>query len=172
MVYSPRGRTARATLSEADARQIRFRAKMKGATSRELAADYKVGMETIRRVLRWETFAWVGEEGPGATAEEWEKAMPPLIIPSPEDFFARHGLAAHNAGPTRGGQASVPTLTDNALPSRETGSSGPAPDMMENLRREAARGDGAAAAAAVERKLAEDAAAEDKLLDGLTGGAK
>jgi hypothetical protein len=44
------------------------------------------------------------------------------------------------------------------------------PSLDEIMRREFLQGDGVASAAAVERKLGEDAAAEDGLLDGLTGG--
>ena len=59
-----------ASLSEAEVRSIRLRARTERASVRLLAQEYGVGAETIRRVLRWETWAWVSEEGPGATPQE------------------------------------------------------------------------------------------------------
>ena len=74
MSYSARGRGARAKLSETDARNIRLRASKFHHTPRQMAPEYGVGVETVRRVLRWETFAYLSEVGPGAPAEEWKPA--------------------------------------------------------------------------------------------------
>ena len=63
-------------MTEFEVRNIRLRwakhLEGEAPTSvRDLAFEHKVGRETIRRILRWETWAWLAEEGPGAPAKDW-----------------------------------------------------------------------------------------------------
>ena len=73
--HSREGRTTNASLNEEAVRRIRLMHRQ-GESTRVLAKEYGVGVETVRRVLRWETWAWVSEEGSGAEAEDWQH--PPL----------------------------------------------------------------------------------------------
>lgn len=92
MGYSIKGRATNAKLGEADVRRMRREHSLGLKTPRQLAQEFGLAAETVRKVLRYETFAWVGEEGPGG--------MPPAVLPqgdfSPEAVLARlqaQGLA-------------------------------------------------------------------------------
>ena len=92
-------RAPRASLTEAAVRSIRRRHTQGEASVKDLAREYGLGAETIRRILRWETWAWVGEAGPGAPAEAW--------APRPEDLAASQArlLALASGAPTGAGLA-------------------------------------------------------------------
>lgn len=74
---SRKGRITGAVLNEAAVRNMRLRdsklreAGTPGLDVRAEADKFDVGPETIRRILRWDTWRWVGEEGPGADAAAW-----------------------------------------------------------------------------------------------------
>ena len=53
-------RTGNAVLSDSDVRQIRIHAKTH--TTRDLADIYGVGMETIRKIVRRDSWKWIAEE--------------------------------------------------------------------------------------------------------------
>lgn len=110
MAYSPKGRTARADLTEADVRSIRSRAAL-GISTRQLAQEYTVGFETIRRILRWETWRWVSEEGSGAVLPP--PASPAEIEASKARFLAMIGDQAP--------PSSMPSMADSlAAAARES----------------------------------------------------
>lgn len=66
--FSQKGRASRAALNEAAVRAMRAEdaslkaAGFSGASVKQLADIHGVGRETIRRILRWETWRWVSEE--------------------------------------------------------------------------------------------------------------
>ena len=67
--YSPKGRTARAAIDEAAVRRIR-QLGSQGQSTRSLADAYGITPEAIRRILRYDTWRWVSEEGPGFVQPE------------------------------------------------------------------------------------------------------
>ena len=64
MGYSKAEIYGNAKLSHSDVRAIRARGGA-GEHPRALAQEYRVAPETIRKVLRWDTYTMVPEEGPG-----------------------------------------------------------------------------------------------------------
>lgn len=66
------------SLTEVDVRAMRLQHALGQASPKQLAAAYKVAVETVRKILRWETWGWVSEEGPGATHEQWAGGKPAL----------------------------------------------------------------------------------------------
>ena len=87
MPHSRNSRDTNASLNEAAVRGIRLRAAQ-GVSPRELSNAYNVGVETIRRVIRWETWRWVGEL---ETAEG--QPVPLEQVALPKDFDAAASLA-------------------------------------------------------------------------------
>lgn len=55
----PKTRTANASLSEDEVRTIRRLGSSGEKTVREMAEFYQVGRETIRRIIRRETWDWI-----------------------------------------------------------------------------------------------------------------
>ena len=53
-------RAPRALLTEADVRRIRRLAPT--TPTRQLADDFGIGLETVRRIVRWDTWRWVSED--------------------------------------------------------------------------------------------------------------
>jgi len=145
MPYSKKGRSARAELTEAAVRGIRSKAAL-GASVRQLAEEYDVGFETVRRILRWETWRWVDEEGPGFVAPP----IDPATIAASQERFLEKLRAAGLEVPVA---ASQPT--------------GPAPTLEEALKAQALREE-AAGSPGLER-LAREQARPDALLEELTG---
>ena len=87
MVYSVKGRMTNAKVQEADVRRMR-RLHMAGqASAKQLALEYGLATETVRKILRYETFAWVGEEGPGGVEPARLPSLP--TEPDPARFLAR-----------------------------------------------------------------------------------
>ena len=84
-------------MTEAKARRMRFLRTARGTPTKDLALAFGVGVECVRRVLRWETWRNVSEVGPGATAEEWAAATgqtpasqaPASPEPDPAHLLAR-----------------------------------------------------------------------------------
>lgn len=71
MIRNPhKGRTGRALVTEAAVRRMRFRHSYEGATAQELAAEYDIGLDACRKILKWQSWRWVSEAGPGATEAE------------------------------------------------------------------------------------------------------
>lgn len=155
MAYSKGGRTARAELTEAAVRGIRSKAAL-GASVRKLAQEYDIGFETIRRILRWETWRWVSEEGEGSVYKPVE--VSPEQIAASEARFRRL-IGQDNAGPA----ADNPGTRQVAERGSEHLPLGSAPDMKENLRLEAERL--ARAPSPGLAKLQREAARPDALLD-------
>lgn len=109
-MHSRKGRTTGAVLNEAAVRSMRLR----DSKLRELgqALDVRaearmlgVGPETIRRILRWDTWCWVGEEGPGATAADWQQPASAVAVGASKERFlqlaAAEGLLPEGAGLAR-----------------------------------------------------------------------
>lgn len=176
MAYSKKGRIARAELTEAAVRGIRLK-YAQGASVRELVQEYDVGFETIRRIIRWETWRWVSDEGPGGIA------APSPVVPkelSKEDMaaslartlaLAGMSLPTDNAGPQVAGVAEREGKPANTV-SLDTQPAGPAPSkpmpsMEESLAAAARESD--EVSARVAQDFARKAAAEDSLLAGLSG---
>lgn len=89
---SRKGRTTGAILSEALIRNIRLRGNKQGVATRELALEFGMAVESIRRILRYETWGWVTDEGPGAEAAEWVEPLPAVIAASQARVFKLAGL--------------------------------------------------------------------------------
>lgn len=103
MGYSIKGRATNAKLGEADVRRMRREHSLGLKTPRQLAQEFGLAAETVRKVLRWETFAWVGEEGPGGVAPATLPPAPDGKDYSPEAVLARlqaQGLAPASPPPT------------------------------------------------------------------------
>lgn len=66
-------------LNEAIVRRMRLQAQQ-GRTARELADEHDCGVETVRRILRWETWRKVSEVGPGASETEWAALSKPEAV--------------------------------------------------------------------------------------------
>jgi len=73
--YRPAQRT-NTRLTEADVRSMRLRHAQGKASTRELSLEYGLATESVRKILRRETWAMVSEEGPGAPAEAWVRPPP------------------------------------------------------------------------------------------------
>ena len=63
-------RKANASLSEDEVRLIRRLGDSGEQTPRELAAFFSVGLETIRRILRRDTWSWLSQEPLSASADK------------------------------------------------------------------------------------------------------
>jgi len=100
--YSPQGRAARASLTEADVRRIR-QLGAEGVPTRKLADTYSMTPEAIRRILRWETWRWVSEEGAGFEA----RALPPDQAALLEEFMKPKPQLAGQLNPN-GIQSTIP----------------------------------------------------------------
>lgn len=87
MTYSVKGRMTNAKVQEADVRRMRRLHAAGQATPRQLALEHGLATETVRKILRYETFAWVGEEGPGGVPPASLPATP--SEPDPARFLAR-----------------------------------------------------------------------------------
>lgn len=127
MVYSVKGRMTNAKVQEADVRRMRRLHVAGQASPRQLALEYGLATETVRKILRYETFAWVGEEGPGGVEPA---RLPATAEPDPARFLARlqaEGLAVGDA-PTGEGlarlQAEATKLTRGDVLVKELESSG------------------------------------------------
>lgn len=110
--YSKQGRTTRAKVTELEVRRMRREAEA-GTSARDLARRFGLSTETVRRILRWETWAWVSEEDDGSqppapyaqpsevelaaslarVLEKAGMAQPQSHIPSPEENLARQYAA-------------------------------------------------------------------------------
>ena len=55
-------------------RRMRFRYSYLGATLDELAAEYDIGRDALRRILKWQSWRHVSEVGPGATEADFHAA--------------------------------------------------------------------------------------------------
>lgn len=124
MGYSVKGRMTNAKVTEADVQRMRRLHAAGTHTARQLAFEYKLAAETVRKILRWETFAWVGEEGPGGT--------PPAGLPpqpadySPEAMLARlqaQGLAPASPAPGKQTSQADKLLGELGAPSANTANS-------------------------------------------------
>ena len=120
MSWSKEGAKARAKLSEAAVRNIRLRAQTQGASPRDLAREHGVATETIRRILRWETHAYVGEEGPGASQEDWAAAA---------DIAASLARVRALAGQPKDAQENTQLAGVDAPPVVLLGTTGALPDL-------------------------------------------
>ncbi len=102
--YSRNGRTTNASLTEKDVRFIRSSFERGDFTARELARKYGVGTESIRRIIRWDTWTWVSEEGEGYVAPKKIEFSPEEIKASQERFLRmlERGEGGENPFVTRG----------------------------------------------------------------------
>lgn len=75
-----------AVLTEAEVRVIRKMAREEGMSAPELARIYRVSAETIRRILRGETWNWLDEE-------PRERALPDYEVPIPDSPELRESAA-------------------------------------------------------------------------------
>lgn len=96
MSYSPQGRGARGKVDEAAVRRIRQLAGQ-GQSTRALADAYGLTPEAVRRIVRWDTWRWVSEEGAGFVQPV---ADPEDIAASQERLLA--SLAAEGITPSPG----------------------------------------------------------------------
>ena len=63
-------------LTEADVRSMRLRHAQGVASVRDLSAEFGLAAESVRKIIRRETWATVSDEGPGAPAEAWRGPEP------------------------------------------------------------------------------------------------
>ena len=84
MSYSPQGRGARGKVGEPEVRRIRQLAGQ-GQSTRSLADAYDLTPEAVRRIVRWDTWRWVSEEGPGFVQPA---ALPAEIAAAQERLLA------------------------------------------------------------------------------------
>lgn len=150
MGYSKAEMYGNSKLRPEDVRAIRRR---RGEHPRDLAREYVVAPETIRKIWRGDTYTMISDEGP--------------VVGLPSQMAAAFSAEEIAASQARMLAKLPPELRpaplDNAGPPVTTSGAGSAPSLEELMRREFEKGDGAQAAASVERKLAE----EDGLLNGL-----
>ncbi len=106
MTYTKRELYGNAKLTDSDVRAIRLRGRSEHP--RALAREYNVAPDTIRKVLRWDTYANVSEEGPGATIEDWNApADPGAVAASLARLQAKLGPSAQSSGAMPSMEASL-----------------------------------------------------------------
>jgi len=113
MGYSIKGRMTNSKVTEADVRHMRRVHKAGLRSARELAQDYGMAAESVRKILRWETFTWVGEEGPGGVAPATLPPAPDGKDYSPAAMLAR--LQAQGLAPASPPPATEPPSLEELL---------------------------------------------------------
>lgn len=89
--HSKESKMANATLTADDVLRIRSLASAGGHSARDMAMIYGVGIETIRRILRGETWTWLLQPIPKTDedAEASLQKMLGLLETPPDDAKAR-----------------------------------------------------------------------------------
>ena len=82
-------RTGRAVVDEEAVRSMRFRHTYKGATVQQLADEYGLGLDACRKILKWKSWRWVSEVGPGAPAENFSHSASEAEIAASEERVKR-----------------------------------------------------------------------------------
>lgn len=95
---SRKGRITGAILNEELIRNIRLRGNKREVPTRELAVEFGMAVESIRRILRYETWGWVTDEGPGAEAAQWQEPVPHEYVAAPGEVEASLARLAAKLG--------------------------------------------------------------------------
>jgi transposase-like protein len=112
------------TLDEGKVRMIRQAAKQ-GVTAGQMARLYGVSAETIRRVIRYETWAWLSDEGPvgdlqkiGVDVLREEQMLAFSKEPTAEELEASHAKLEAMMRETRPESNTADKLLDEMLKKR------------------------------------------------------